>query len=106
MIDVSAEQVVSLTEAAKRLPTRRQGKRPNVATLYRWTAIGCRGLILESCQIGGTRCTSVEALQRFFDALTEATGAPQARQASSRIPSRQRQAAVEKAERRLAAAGI
>jgi hypothetical protein len=61
------EELVSLTEATKLLPKRRKGKRPNVATLYRWTTIGVRGIVLESVQVGGTRCTSREALQRFFE---------------------------------------
>lgn len=74
MIDLSSETVISLTEATKRLPTRRRGKRPHVATLYRWSQRGCRGVVLETCQVGGTRCTSVEALQRFVQRLSESTG--------------------------------
>lgn len=70
VIDVNLETVICLTEAAKRLPTRR-GKRPvNVSCLYRWTTQGCRGVVLECIQIGGTRCTSIEAMQRFFERLT------------------------------------
>ena len=32
---------------------------------------GVRGVILEALQVGGRRCTSVEALQRFFKALSQ-----------------------------------
>ncbi len=71
MIDVSTEEVVSLAEAASRLPRRRAGKKPHPCTLYRWTTGGLRGVRLESVQIGGTRCTSFEALTRFFGALTD-----------------------------------
>ena len=74
MIDLTTETVISLTEAAKRLPARRSGKRPHVATLYRWSQRGCRGVRLETCQVGGTRCTSVEALQRFVNQLSKSTG--------------------------------
>ncbi len=100
MIDISAEAVVSLTEAAKRLPRRRKGRRPNVATLYRWGHTGCKGVILETLQVGGTKCTSLEALQRFCERLTKpemppAAPAPQARQA-----------AIDRADRELADAGI
>ena len=70
MIDILLEETFSLTEATKRLPCRRKGKRPNVATLYRWAQVGCRGIRLETLCVGATRCTSMEALQRFFDALT------------------------------------
>lgn len=70
MIDALSETLISLTEAAKLLPARRGGKRVHVSCAYRWTNTGCRGVILESIQIGGTRCTSREALARFFDRLT------------------------------------
>ena len=104
MIDISTEQVVSLTEATTHLPRRRAGKKPNVATLYRWAQNGVRGIRLESLMVGGTRCTSLEALQRFFDALTaqaeRQTLSPPFRQTSER----RRQ--IEAAERRLAKSGI
>lgn len=70
MIDVLQEDVISLSEAAKWCPRRRAGKRPDVSCLYRWTTTGCKGVVLESVQIGGTRCTSRQALARFFQALT------------------------------------
>lgn len=69
MIDLASEQVVSLHDVPRRLPRRRGGRPVHVSCVYRWTTRGCRGLILESIQIGGTRCTSIEALTRFFDAL-------------------------------------
>jgi hypothetical protein len=104
MIDISIEEAISLTEAAKRLPCRRRGVRPNVATLYRWAQAGCRGIRLETLCVGATRCTSMEALQRFFDALTAQAGrhapAPPPRQSG------QRRKAIEAAERRLAKAGV
>jgi len=73
MIDIQSEEVVSLTEAArsKYLPRRREGKRPHVATLFRWASRGVRGVVLETIQCGGTRCTSVEALQRFFERCSD-----------------------------------
>ena len=42
-----------------------------MATLYRWASHGCRGVRLETIQIGGTKCTSRQALQRFFAGLTD-----------------------------------
>ena len=73
MIDLTTETVISLTEAAKILPIRRAGKRPHVATLHRWASRGLHGVQLDTIQVGGTRCTSVAALQRFFDALSAPT---------------------------------
>jgi len=69
-IRMETEQLVSLSEAAKLLPMRRNGKRPHITTLYRWTTHGCRGVVLESIQVGATRCTSKEALSRFFRSLS------------------------------------
>jgi len=71
MVDSINEKLLSLTQAARTLDVvRREGKRPNVATLYRWSTTGCRGVKLDTVQVGGTRCTSREALQRFFEALS------------------------------------
>lgn len=69
-IDPLSESVISLSQAARDLPARRAGKKPHVSCIYRWTTTGCRGVILESLQVGGTRCTSREALARFCEALT------------------------------------
>jgi hypothetical protein len=75
MIDPFSETVISLSDAAKLLPTRRGGKKASISGIYRWTtAPGCRGVVLESIQVGGTRCTSREALSRFFTAMSAASG--------------------------------
>ena len=99
-IDPNSETLISLTEAAKLLPRRRGGKRPHVSCLYRWTTSGCKGVILESVQVGGTRCTSKAALGRFFEALTAASSAGPPR------PAPQRQCAAAAAERELDRQGI
>ena len=70
MIDLKSESIVSLSEAGGFLPRRRSRKRPQPATLYRWASAGLRGVRLETIQVGGTLCTSIEALQRFFDRLS------------------------------------
>ena len=99
MIDLNDETVCSLTDATKRLPKRRAGKRPSVSCIYRWAQNGVHGIKLETIQIGGTKCTSIQALQRFFDRLTN-RDAPLTRQ------TRQRRAAIERAESELSKAGI
>jgi hypothetical protein len=78
MIDLRTETVMSFAQAARLLPRRRTGKKPHVATLYRWAQRGCRGVRLEFIQVGGTRCTSGEALQRFCDALSRPAASPPA----------------------------
>ena len=103
MIDVSTEHVISLADAARGLPARRAGKRPHVSCIYRWTTTGCRGVVLEAVQIGATRCTSREALERFFGALTAgAQGEPP----PPPPPTRERRRAIDAATKRLACSGL
>ncbi len=72
MIKLISEEVLTLSEAARQpfLPRRRNGKRPHVATIYRWAQVGIRGIRLETLRVGGSLCTSKEALQRFCEQLT------------------------------------
>jgi hypothetical protein len=102
-IDPNSEQLVSLTDAARLLPARRKGKKPHTSCLYRWSVSGCKGIVLESLQVGGTRCTSREALARFIEALTLAS--PTGPQMSVRSPIK-RQRAAEKAIRELERQGV
>jgi hypothetical protein len=71
-IDISHEMPITFAEATSYVPRRRRGRKASVTTLYRWATTGVRGILLETIQIGGSRCTSVAALQRFFDRLTQA----------------------------------
>jgi len=101
MIDLTNETVLNFADAASRLPRRRAGKKPHVATLYRWAMGGCRGVKLETIRVGGTLCTSVEALQRFCERLSN-PGSD-----SPRLPTtKQRERQIDKAERELEQAGI
>jgi hypothetical protein len=88
-IDPNSETLLSLADAARALPRRRAGKRPHVSCVYRWTTSGCKGVVLESIQVGGTRCTGREALGRFFERLTYADD-PRI----DRTPNRRQRAAV------------
>ena len=72
MIDTTAETLLPLVQAADELPRRRRGRKTHISTLYRWSQAGCRGVRLETVQVGATRCTSREALQRFFERLSQA----------------------------------
>lgn len=110
MIELAHEHVLSLSAAAKTLPPRRAGKRPHVSVLYRWATNGLRGHRLETVQVGGTKCTSIEALQRFFNrlggegnAVNVDPSSPADRPKTSR---RQREAEIRRAEAALAADGV
>ena len=102
MIDLSNETVLSFSDAAKRLPRRRAGKRPHVATLYRWATRGCQGVKLETIRVGGTLCTSAEALQRFCERLSN----PDESSDVAGYGSRSRQRQIAQAEHELEQAGI
>lgn len=71
-IDIQNEELVRLSDVPKLkfMPPSKSGKRTHIATLYRWALGGTGGVRLETLKVGGCVCTSVEALQRFFDALT------------------------------------
>lgn len=71
-IDAARESVLSFGEAARYVGKLKGGKAVAFQTLFRWATKGCRGVVLASICIGGTRCTSKEALQRFFDGVTRA----------------------------------
>lgn len=97
MIDIHTEHMLTFAQASHETPGR-----PAISTVWRWNTHGVRGVKLETVLIGGLRYTSREALQRFVEATTAAAD-------SQPIPTRtarQRQKAIEAAERELEQAGI
>ena len=100
-LNLSTEPLLSLREAARLLPKRRAGKPTHASTLNRWAKGGLRGVVLESIQVGGTLCTSREALQRFFERLSGARTVPVFSQTSAA-----RQRADQRVEEELARLGI
>jgi hypothetical protein len=73
-VDAGAQEqqpLLTLTSAGrlKWLPCRRNGKRPNVATLWRWARYGCFGIRLKTTSVGGTLCTTEGDLRAFFDEI-------------------------------------
>jgi Protein of unknown function (DUF1580) len=72
MIDTIAERPIPL----RRIPAAAipgLGDKPvRPDTLHRWCLLGVRGIRLECVMVGGRRCTSIEALNRFFQAVTAA----------------------------------
>lgn len=107
-INVFEESVMTLTEAATLLPRRRRGRKPHPTCLYRWAQAGLRsasGIVvrLETVKVGGTTCTSKEALQRFFDRLQD--NSPPVISPAYRT-SRSREAEIRQAERGLRIMGL
>ena len=95
-IRIGRDEFLTLSEAAKRLPAKNSGRRLHVAALYRWASNGCRGVVLETIHVGGQRYTSMDALQRFLDEVTQrarASGAPR-----RSVDVRARRAEIERTE--------
>jgi hypothetical protein len=114
------EVLITLTEAAKRLP-RLDGKKVSVCTLWRWCRVGLRGVFLEYVRVGRTICTTREAMLRFFSRLADLDEHPSPDKSikshprlprhflsrkRSPITSRQRQRALAEADAVLERAGI
>ena len=69
-IDALNEELLTFGQAARR--ARPKGSSPAApSTIWRWHSKGIAGVRLETLCLGGTRYTSAEALQRFFDAVTQ-----------------------------------
>ena len=99
MIDLTREEPLTFREATKLPFLRRNGRRPHIATLYRWQQRGINGIKLEFLQIASTKCTSKEAVLRFIERLS--AGTPSIPRCES-----QRHRAIERAEEELAESGI
>src|SRR2546425_11753779 len=101
MIDTAIEEAITLN-AARRLPAlRRDGRSPDLCTIYRWISRGVAGVTLESVKVGGARCTSAEAVRRFLDRLADPDPSPSV---MHRTPHR-RELEIEAAERETAEIG-
>jgi hypothetical protein len=97
-----SEEIRPLAKATKWLPTRREDRPPHASCLFRWARYGLRGEKLETIRVGGTLCTSRQALERFFARLAELDN-PNADVARASIPAR-RQREIAEASRQAEAA--
>jgi hypothetical protein len=70
-IDPFTECVGTFGKLARLLPHVRGDRPVHPNTLRRWAFTGRRGVKLETIVIGGSTCTSREALARFFERLTD-----------------------------------
>lgn len=101
MIDPATEQLIPFRDIPSHLP-KRDGKKINSSTIYRWTIRGLEGHRLESVYVGGMRYTSAEALQRFDAAVTASKNAPRSNGKQASSTPQQASRAHENAMRKLA----
>jgi hypothetical protein len=102
------EQLLSLPQAARRLPPGRRNRPVSLSCVLRWVLDGVPGpggqrVRLEGVRVGGRWLTSVEALARFAAALTPRLDDDPA--PAPRTP-KQRQRESERAGKKLDAVGI
>ena len=97
-INVATEKLRTLTEAARTLP----GGAVHLSTIHRWRLKGVRGVRLETILRGGVRCTSDEAIERFFAETTSAADCD----IPPSLTSRQRERELNRAETELDRAGF
>jgi Protein of unknown function (DUF1580) len=76
---LTSETLLSLTQAARRLPPGRRGRPVSISCVLRWLLDGVPGpdgrrIRLEAVRLGGRWVTSAEAIQRFAEALTPQLG--------------------------------
>ena len=86
-----SEQRLTLNQLAKQ-----EGVNPS--TVWRWSLRGVRGVKLETFSVGARRFTTIEAFGRFVDGTTAAAKGEQPPPRTSR----QREAAIARAEAELA----
>ena len=75
MLDLTAEETLTLAELVKMVPPARSGKRCHLSTVLRWILKGSKApdgsmVKLEAARLGGRWLTSREALHRFSERLT------------------------------------
>lgn len=75
-LDPFTEEMLTMSQAARRLPCVRGKKHPHPNTVARWATHGQKSksgkqIYLESICISGTNFTSIEALRRYFDQLND-----------------------------------
>jgi Protein of unknown function (DUF1580) len=68
-IDPLSDEILTFSQAARRLPRLRNDRPVSPATIWRWATVGLRGVKLETTKVGSVNCTSIEALRRFLDHL-------------------------------------
>ena len=66
MIDIKYEKPLSFPAIKKLHPAH-----PSLATIWRWSLKGLRGVRLETIKVGGRRYTTLEAIDRFSARLTD-----------------------------------
>ena len=97
-IDPLADDLMPLSQAARSLPSLRDGRPVSPATLWRWSAHGLNGVKLQIVRLGGTACTSKSALREFFAAVEAARNPDKKEAPAVAVPTSAERAGAELAD--------
>ena len=103
-IDIQTERLIGLDEAAKLFPGR-DGGSVHKFTVGLYARRGKLGVRLETVLAGPRRCTSIEAVARFIEAITAVANGERPVQAIATRTRRQKNKAVRQAIDELAKSG-
>ena len=101
MINVTQETLIAFRDVPAWTKAHLRN-RVHPSTIHRWRLRGARGVKLETLLVGGTRYTSLEALNRFFAATTAAADG----EAHAVVPDVPDSRAMREAEAFLSSEGI
>lgn len=102
MIDSTNKHLRPLSHLARKIPNRRGSDGINVATLWRWSQSGARGIRLTTTMVGGIRMASESDIAQFFAATTAAANG----EAAPIVSTKGRERAIREANEALDRAGI
>ncbi len=72
MIDITSEDLIPFRELPDHLPRQPSGKKLHLSAFYRYKKPGLQGVRLETVFIAGCSYSSKQALNRFWQRVTEA----------------------------------
>lgn len=104
-IDPIAEKPIPFDQLPPEVIPGRGGNPVHIVTLNLWRTRGVNGVKLETILIGARRCTSIEALNRFYQAVTRAADGERPMLAIGNRTRREKNKAVRDAMAELEAAG-
>lgn len=71
----AGEQAIRISDVPRHIPPLPDGRRVSLASVYRWSLNGLRGVRLRRFKVGGTWCSTTQELARWSAALTAAAEA-------------------------------
>lgn len=71
----ASEEAIRLSLLPKVIPPTANGRRVSLASVYRWAQVGIRGVRLRTFNIGGSKFTTRQEVERWSAALSQGMAA-------------------------------